>query len=183
LALLPSRGTAIPNDIITIRKLHAGELHEKVFAFNSIVKDTHAMPFYPPSYRTGSVLSRDIQCKFNSDGVPQAVVVDIPVQAWALDFSKAERARHRQFSDDDFSSGKVGVGHCALRDLFGDVYHQPTWLFRVPHDLTIQKGDVVEIQFGEVESGGGIGVVSTMIRTLGKRNDFPSDGHSAIFCK
>ncbi len=86
-------------------------------------------------------------------------MVVFPVQTWTLEFSKAERARHRQFTDEDFASGKVGVGTCSLLDLFGEVYYQPSWLFRVPAELVIQKGDVVEIEFGEAESGGGVGKI------------------------
>jgi hypothetical protein len=57
------------------------------------------------------------------------VEVGMAVQAWTLDFPAP--SRHQQFSDAEFAAGRVGVGTCALRDMFGEYYYQPIWLFHV----------------------------------------------------
>jgi len=183
LVLIPKRGAAGPNDVIEIQRADIGGLGKKVFGFLSLAKNVPAQAWFGKRTNSGKPLSKDLLCDFDSSGLPARVVVDIPVQTWALDYSRAERARHRKFTDNDFKTGRVGLGRCSVRDTFGEVYYQPTWLFRVSEGISIKKGDVVELELGETESGGGIGKVSTMLKKLGERKDFSNDGFSAIFCK
>lgn len=183
LALLPARGTALEKDYVRIGKHADPALAGQLFQYQATIDDASALPFYLHSYRPGGTVFRELECRFGPDGVPQAVEVGMAVQAWTLDFSRAERARHQQFSDADFAAGRVGVGSCALHDLFGESYYQPIWLFRVPAGSQISKGDVVELQFGETEAGGGVGHVSTMTRKLGRREDFGGNSQLPFGCR
>ena len=183
LVIIPTRGAASENDIVSIQKLSNGALTNKVFGFLRVESDLPQEAFHEYKFTGGKTVFRSLVCAFDADGVPQKVELGWRVPEFELDFSKAERARHRQFTDEDFSSGRVGEGVCALRDVFGDVYYQPSWLFKVPPGGALQKGDVVELRLGEVERGGGAGHVSQMTRKLGKREDFAAGTGSAIFCK
>ncbi len=183
LVILPSRGIAKDKDVVRIQKLDNGALGDKVFGFSGLENKLPPEAFHEYTYTSGKTVFRALKCAFDASGVPGTVELGWRVPPFELDFSKAERARHRQFTDEDFSSGRVGEGVCALRDVFGDVYHQPSWLFKVPPEETIQKGDVVELRLGEVERGGGAGKVSQMVRKIGKREDFAAGVRTAVFCK
>jgi hypothetical protein len=183
LVVLARQGLAHENDFIKIRNEFDGPLRGKVFAFDQPLTDVSPHAFHEYVVKGSKTVVRNLMCNFDADGLPQHVTVLAPVPLFQLVYSKAERARHRQFSDSDFAQGRVGIGHCSLRDTFGEVYFQPSWLFHIPAGTTLTKGDVVEIKLGEAESGAGVGIVSQMTRVLGRRGDFPSDGHSSIFCK
>lgn len=183
LLLLPARGTVQEKDYVRISKHADPALSGKLFQYQATISDASALPFYLHSYRPGGTVFRELECRFGADGVPQAVEAGMAVQAWTLDFARAERARHQQFSDADFAAGRVGVGTCALRDIFGEYYYQPIWLFHVAEGSQIRKGDVVELRFGETESGGGVGHVSTMTRKLGRREDFVSNTNPLFTCR
>lgn len=183
LALLPERGAAQEKDYVRIGKHADPLLSDKLFLYQSTLSDASALAFYLHSYRAGGTVFRELECRFGADGLPQAVEIGMAVQAWTLDYSRAERARHQQFSDAEFAAGRVGVGTCALRDMFGEYYYQPMWLFHVPEGSQISKGDVVELRFGETEAGGGVGRVSTMTRKLGRREDFVSNTQQLFTCR
>jgi hypothetical protein len=148
------------------------------FQYQSTVSDPSALPFYLHSYRPGGTVFRERNAA-SVQMVCQAVEVGMAVQAWTLDFPGP--SRHQQFSDADFAAGRVGVGTCALRDMFGEYYYQPIWLFHA-EGSQISKGDVVELRFGETEAGGGVGHVSTMTRN-GRREDFVSNIHQPFTCR
>jgi len=183
LVVIPTRGAANEKDIVSIQKLNNGALASKVFGFVGVEHNLAPDAFHEYKFTGGKTVFRSLKCAFDADGVPRMVELGWRVPEFELDFSKAERARHRQFTDEDFSNSRVGEGGCALRDIFGDIYYQPSWLFKVPSGETIQKGDVVELRLGEVERGGGAGHVSQMTRKLGKREGFAADARTAVLCK
>jgi hypothetical protein len=182
MVILPNRGVAKEGDTISIQARPNGPLNDKVFEFKAHLEELPGQAFHTYTVTASKTIFRDLKCDIDAEGLPQHVTLHRPIPVFELEYSQAERARHRQFTDQDFAEGRVGIGSCALRDTFGEVYYQPSWLFRVPNGTTVRKGDVVEIKLGEAESGAGVGTVSLMTRNLGRRPDFPSDGHAAIFC-
>lgn len=183
LALLPKAGAVQEGAVLRIARNAALRLPDQVFEAGAEVQAPGPGVFLTYRYPQSKTDSHAVLCEWGPDGLPLRVESLGRVPAFQLDFSKAERARHRQFSDADLAAGRIGLGVCALRDLFGDVYYQPGWLFRVPEGMAIARGEVVELQLAEVEGSMGVGKISQMTRKLGQRQDFPSDGHGAVFCK
>jgi hypothetical protein len=183
LALMPAAGAYKAGAVLRIARNGSSALPEQVFDIEGEEQAPAADRFISYSYPQSKTSSRAVACEWGPGHLPVRVQALDKVPAFELDFSRAERARHRQFTDAELASGRIGLGVCALRDLFGDVYYQPVWLFRVPEGLSIAKGEVVELQLGEAESSMGVGRISQMTRRLGRRVDFPNDGRATVFCK
>jgi hypothetical protein len=182
LVILPKRGMVSEGDTINLQVMPDGPLKDQVFVFNARLQDPPAEAFYEYVVNGSKTVFRDLKCDIGADGLPLRVKVLRPIPVFELEYAKAERARHRQFADSDFTAGRVGIGSCSLRDTLGEVYYQPIWLFRIPGGIPVNIGDVVELLLGEAESGPGVGNVSQMVSVLGRGKDFPGDGHAAIYC-
>jgi len=121
-------------------------------------------------------------CAIGADGAPTRVRLQAPVPVFELEFSRAERARHRRATDAALAAGRVGLGRCALKALTGEVVYQPAWLFLIPEGLAAAPGDVVLLRLGEAEGGGGSGRVSVMQAWLGRGDAAPGPRAAAIDC-
>lgn len=182
-ALAAQRGAAQPGEVVALEADGTAPPTNNIYRLGKVVKNWQALPLVTRAGSPRPANTSDLMCPLDAQGRPAAATVDIPVQTWEWDFAQAERARHSQFSDADFAAGRVAVGACALRDTAGQVYHQPQWLLRVPAGQSLRVGDVVEVVFGEVESGGGVGLLTRMTRPLGTRHDHPGDGRTAVYCR
>lgn len=182
-ALAAQRGAAQPGEVVTLVSDGAALPENAIYRLGRVVKDWQTLPRLTRAGAPRPPDASELLCQFDAQGRPAAATVDLPVQTWEWTFAQAERARHGQFSDADFATGRVAVGACALRDTAGQVYHQPLWLLRVPEGLSLRVDDVVAVVFGEVESGGGVGQLTRLVRPLGTRKDFPSDGRTAVYCR
>lgn len=182
LVLLPKRAIAMDGELIRIRRQSNGAaLPEQVFDYASKVVDAPDNAFLHYQYQPGGKVYRSPLCRFGSDGLPELLEVGSFVPGWQLDFSIAERTRSSQFSDTELAAGQVGGASCALRDVFGDVYYTPSWLFRAPPGMQLQVGDVVELRFGDADGGDG-GQVSLVLRKLGNKQDFSAGKHGIFYC-
>lgn len=182
LILLPKKGIALEGDVALIKPLVSGEPDGTVFDYSGKMESLEADIYLEYKYPGSNKILRSVRCEWQKNGIPIRAQLKNPVPEFELDYSMAERARHRQYSDEELADGRIGIGFCSLKDMFGDVYYQPSWLFKVPLGENIQEGDVVEVRLGAVEDGKGR-AISQMTRKLGVKANFPRNEHTAIFCK
>lgn len=181
LVLLPDRRAAREGEVARLRAAPAG-LPDTVALLDGVVAAGASTEWVTYRPGGGTRVLRELRCETGPGGLPARVVLGPPVAAWEQAYAQAERARHAQFSDAELAAGRIGLGRCALRDVAGDVYYQPQWLFRVPPEARVQPGDVVELRFGAAEQGGDDGPIAVMRRRLGTRADFPAQGPAAVDC-
>ena len=183
LMLLPHAGVIKQDEVAAVGKFLLDSKQGPVFDYAGLRKDASQDQWINERDPGVKIVSKVVRCQWSKSGDPVAVQVLDRIPSFELDYSKAERARHRLFSDEELQKGQIGIGRCALKDTFGEVYYQPEWIFRVPVGMTIQKGDVVQVKLGEAEGSRQVGQLSEMTRSLGRREDFPQDGYTAVSCQ
>jgi hypothetical protein len=182
LLMLNKAGSIKQDETANLGRLLLESKQGKVFASNESSAGVANVQFAQYQYPGSQVQFKVVECQWNSSGNPINVQVLDRVPSFELDFSKAERLRHRMFSDEDLLAGRIAIGQCSLRLFTGEVYHQPVWIVRVPEGINVRKNDVIEVKLGDEEGGGEAKNLSEVTRILGKRENFPRVGNTAILC-
>jgi len=182
LLLLQKADSIKQNETAQLGHLLLESKQGKVFASDESNVGTTNIQFAQYQYPGSKTQFKVVECQWNSSGNPINVQVLDRIPSFELDFSKAERVRHRMFSDEDIMSGRIAIGQCSLRLFTGEVYHQPIWIVRIPDGQSVQKNDVIEVRLGDEEGGGDARHLSEMTRILGKRENFPRVGNTPILC-
>lgn len=183
LLVLQKAGAIQRNDTAPLGRLLLESMQGKVYATGAAHVDKSTVRTTQYQYSGSKTIFKVVQCAWDTLGNPIHVEVLDQVPSFELNFSKAERQRHRMFSNDDLLAGRIAIGQCALRLFTGEVYHQPVWIVRVPEGMQVQKGDVIEVKLGDEEGGGEANHLSEMTRRLGTRENFPKVGNTAILCQ
>jgi hypothetical protein len=182
LLLLQKAGSIKQEEIAQLGRLLLEGKQGKVFASDRANVGAANVQFAQYQYPGSKAQFKVVECQWNSSGNPINVQVLDRVPSFELDFSRAERLRHRMFSDEDLMAGRIAIGQCSLRLFTGEVYHQPVWIVRIPEGTSVRKNDVIEVKLGDEEGGGEASHLSEMTRVLGKRENFPRVGNTAILC-